>query len=393
MRNLRIAHIADTHLGYRSSTVKGRDEDFSRSWILACQAIVDSKPDLILHAGDVFHHPSPSWGAVISFLEGAKILQDYGAPIFMISGNHDSSRMNMRHTVFSVLTGVTPFIRISHSPEPLATYLAHLDVTVVMLSHLALVNKDLLQNITYIRNSLNSRDFNILVSHGSVGDLDKSREIGSVVIPDEVFEFPWSYVALGHLHMAQPFGQRGWYSGSIERCGWSDLPASPAWTLTELTESELRHAQQSVPHRRMVELPDIDCEGWGPDDVVEAVLWSLGKSRLDPEGNAIVRVLLRNVPHREQRALQNFTRRNVKQKYPNMVFQPGVEKRSYLLDVRNDDARVDKVSSIEDMFREYLDSRTYVDPGFADRMLAKGLDLLKKASSTSGEDDTGDRPA
>lgn len=394
MRSLRIAHIADTHLGYRSSTLKGRDEDFSRSWIAACRAIVDSKPDLILHAGDVFHHPSPSWGAMISFLEGAKILEEYGAPIFMISGNHDSSRMNMRHTIFSVLAGVTPYIHISHDPEPTGVFLAHLETYVIMLSHKALVNPDLKKNIEELIKQLDPERRNILVSHGSVGDLDKSAEMGSVVIPEEVFEFPWSYVALGHLHMAQPFGQRGWYSGSTERCGWSDLPAHPAWTLTKIDEHGLlHHEQRSVPHREMVELWEIDCEGSSDYDVSEEILRMFAVSSIDPEGTSIVRVLLKNVPHRDQRVFQSYTKRVVKQKYPNVTFQPGVEKRSYLLDVREDDARVDQVSSIEAMFREYLDTRTYPDSATAERVLAKGLEVLKKARTNDGEVDPGDMPA
>lgn len=390
MRNLRIAHVADTHIGYRSGTISGRDEDFARSWTSACRAIVDSAPDLILHAGDVFHHPHPSWGAVSHFLDGASILREANVPIFMISGNHDSSRINMKHTIFSLLPGIVPHITISHDSEPVLHRIDDLQLEVILLSHRALINPLLQENLAAIMDRLNFTYRSVLVSHGSVGDLDKSRELGSIVIPQEVFEFPWSYVALGHLHLSQPHGANGWYSGSIERCGWSDYPASPAWTLTTLDPmGRLRHTQQPLPHLVMLQLPNLPCSGFTDHAIHEDIIRLIERSVI-PEERMVVKILLTGISPTRQRGLSISTKRIVRERYPNIIFQLMVEGSAFMLDVPEQSTPIQRMMSIEDLFKEYVSQRTYPDPTFSERLLGKGLEVLEKTRTGEVDKDTGD---
>lgn len=381
--------MADTHLGYRSSTLPGRDEDFSRSWIHACRAIVDSKPDLILHAGDIFHHPHPSWGAVTHFMDGAEILKEAGCPIYMISGNHDTSRLTLKYSIFSILPIIVPHIMISHDSEPRVHYNTYTDSQTVLLSHRALINPNLEEEMKKVVGYLDPERKAILVSHGSVGNLKESRELGSVVIPETVFEYPWDYVALGHLHISQPHGKTGWYSGSTERCGWSDYPASPAWTYTILSDGRISHEQRSVPHLDMIQLPDLYCDACSEVDVIQEILRLIQGVRPGP-GRTVIRVLLRDVPPREQRVLQGFAKRAVKEQFPDVVFQPVVESMSHLLNTNKVESGSEKVERIEDLFRKFVENRTYVDPEFADKLLEKGLSALSKAQSNQMDADTGD---
>jgi exonuclease SbcD len=390
MRSLKIAHIADTHLGYRSGTISGRDEDFSKSWLFACQAIVDSSPDLILHAGDVFHHPNPSWGAVATFLEGARILRQATAPIFMISGNHDSSRMTMKHTIFSIIPVIAPHIHLSHDPLPVVYSLPELETDIVLLSHRALIQEKLQENLNDAVSRLSADRHAILVSHGSVGNLESSKELGSVVIPDSVFEYPWSYVALGHLHMAQPYGQAGWYSGSIERCGWSDYSGSPAWTLTSLgADRRVRHSQQALPHLEMIQLPEFQASSFSNDEIVNEVLFQLDRLPISKE-RRLVRVVVKGISPNRQRALQSSSRRRVKERYPLVLFQLKVDGAISLMEPPTMNAPTDRTMTVEDLFRDYVAGRVYVDPTFGDRFLEKGMETFEKVRIASLEADTGD---
>lgn len=387
MRDLRVAHVADTHLGYRSSTLPGRDEDFSRSWISACRAIVDSKPDIILHAGDIFHNPHPSWGAVASFLEGVYLLRTLNVPILMISGNHDSSRIALRHTVFSVIGEMIPEAVICHDTLPQIHQLAEADV--VLLSHRALLNPTLKRNLTEIIEELDSTKNTIMVAHGGVGGQDESEELGSIAIPRLVFDHPWSYVALGHLHMAQPFGANGWYSGSIERCGWSDFPASPAWTLTTLSNGAVRHTQQPLPHLDHRQLATLPCVDVSLFQITDEILTMLEREKLTSQPT-IVRVVLEGIPQRHLREVQRSTQRLVKTQYPQVVLQVTMKGGSKTSVIRKRDSNFERMQSVSEMFKEFVSLRSYEEAGFDKLLLDKGMEAIEKVQGAAHEMDTGD---
>lgn len=376
---IRIAHIADTHLGYRSNTVPRRDADFAISWVAACRAIVDAKPDLILHAGDVFHRPHPSWGALTDFLAGASILEEAKCPIFIISGNHDSSRLVTTHTVFSVITKVAPFLTVSYDDEPNHFILPQLDTEIVLLSHQALLSRSLKEDIESTIAKLGSSTYKILVSHGDIRDLEASEEQGSIVIPDFVFDYPWSYVALGHLHMAQPFGQKGWYSGSIERCGWSDFPAEPAWTLLTLYPSGImRHEQRDLPHMPMIQLPDLDCADDVEMNTIERIMGSLRRVRIQQDTRSVARIKLKGIHPYARKAIQSIIQRLVKELYPNLQFQVDVESSTSLWNPANA-AEGQKSASVEEMFADFVALRTFEDESIRAKLLETGGEALAQA--------------
>ena len=378
MKNLRIAHVADTHLGYRSSTIPHRDVDFAKAWVAACRAIVDSKPDLILHAGDVFHRPNPSWGALRDFLDGADILKEAKCPILGISGNHDSSRIMTKHNVFTVMQGVVPHIHLAYDEKPQIHPLAELDAVVVLLSHQTLLSPQLRENLTETLQSMGGQCHNILVAHGDVYNLEAAKEMGGIVIPDFVFDFPWSYVALGHLHMAQPYGPNGWYSGSIERCGWSDYPASPGWTIVTLSELGLKHERRCLPHLDMIQLPDID--GLIEDDIPGAVLRALAtiSSRFEDE-RVVVRVKVKELHLYARRSVQFNVNRRVREIYPKLIVQVEVE--SSLWNRVEDDvpSAGQPIKSIEEMFLDFVAGKTFEDPSISAKLLETGNAALAKA--------------
>lgn len=385
MRALRIAHLADTHLGYRTGSVRGRDEDFARAWSNACRAIVESKPDLILHAGDVFHHPNPSWSAVVDFLEGAAILRDAGCPIFLISGNHDSARVLQKRTIFNLLEDTCHHMIICHDDKPQIHRIAELDTEVVLLSHRALVNLQLEDNLVDCVAELSDDGYKILVSHGSVGDLTTYREMGSVVIPDFVFDFPWSYIALGHLHMAQPYGQRGWYSGSIERCGWSDYAASPAWTYTKLEGDRIHHEQHELPHLRFLDLPDLDGSTLSDKEIAERIQEMVERNAT--RERVLLRVKITGVNHYRQRLISNAARKLLQPIYPDAVLQVRVEGMHRIFDGEWSIAGFDTSKSAEEMFREFVASRVYETPTFGEMFLGRGLEVILQTEQELAERD------
>lgn len=395
MKDLRIAHMADSHLGYRARFLADRDVDFAHSWISACHAIVASEPDLIVHAGDVFHQSQPSWGAVSAFLKGVEVLREADVPIIMIAGNHDSSRLLMKHTAFSVIQQIVPAVTVVHESTPVQCSLPELKTDVVAVPHRALLNPNLNDLLKAIIDDLNPVNYNVLVAHGDIhASADtQAGELGSVAIPASLFEFPWSYAALGHLHMAQPFGTNGWYSGSIERCGWSDYLAEPGWTSVIVSKTKpIRHSRHVLPHLTMYQFLPLDCNDLSDGEIVKQVVAMVDQQEI-PVESVVVRVILRRVSMRRKDVLRRAIQKDLKARNANLIFQLDIESEQTFIwgpdQLQSSDVG-DRRKSIEEMFKDFVASRDYPQPGFKQRFLTRGLERIQDAQADEALGDLGD---
>src|SRR5688572_30631559 len=97
---MRIAHLADLHLGYRAyhrlapGGINTRERDVALAFRAATRQLIAIAPDLILIAGDVFHTVRPSNAAIAdAFRQFSQLRAGLPqTPIVMIAGNHDSPR-------------------------------------------------------------------------------------------------------------------------------------------------------------------------------------------------------------------------------------------------------------------------------------------------------------
>ncbi len=87
-----IAHISDTHLGYRQYNLEEREEDIYRLFNETVEIIVRERPDIVVHTGDLFDQPRPSVKALITAYNGFKKLADKGIRVYGILGDHDLSK-------------------------------------------------------------------------------------------------------------------------------------------------------------------------------------------------------------------------------------------------------------------------------------------------------------
>lgn len=380
MRSLRIAHIADTHLGYKYSALQGRDDDFARSWLHACRAIVDSYPDVIIHAGDVFHSHRPDWKALTAFNDGMRILLKARAPIFVIAGNHDTSSLNLSHNVFTFMSSLFPQVIVTNDTIPLWLSLDELELEMVLVPHKALLNKELEWKVQEIVDQLDPDKLSILVSHGGIGKDDETIELGSVVIPNSITKHPWNYIALGHLHLSQPHGKKGWYSGSTERCGWSDYPASPAWTLAIVSSKTAKHTQQSVPHMEMIQLPELNCEGMSDTDVYVAIAEALDRVVI-PQERSHLRMKLNNLPARRRMHVETFIRRSLAKNNPAAAISIVTGDVDNTLGILEISEPSHQLKTITEYFEDFVKERNYADQDFSSRFMEKGLDLMAQVQA------------
>ena len=145
---IRIAHISDTHLGYRAHYRNGdegrnqRSLDVEQAYAQAIDSILARGPfDLVVHTGDVFHHSRPSWSAVVWFIAQTQRLAELNCPVIVIAGNHDTSQLRTAETVFSVLRYSLPFVTFVAGTTTDVIDLPDLKLQVVAVPHGALGNE------------------------------------------------------------------------------------------------------------------------------------------------------------------------------------------------------------------------------------------------------------
>jgi len=98
MKTLRIAALADLHLGYRQFPAvrngrNAREFDVLTTWGRIVDQIANERPDVVTIAGDVFHRSRVSNHAITGYLSGLNtILRHTDADIHIVQGNHEASR-------------------------------------------------------------------------------------------------------------------------------------------------------------------------------------------------------------------------------------------------------------------------------------------------------------
>lgn len=268
---MKLAHITDTHLGYthggRSDAATGRNQrtvDTERAFEAAVWGAIREGVDVVVHAGDVFHHARPPWKTVSHFIMVMRSLAAHKIPAVIIGGNHDTPRLRTTGSVFDVIEEALPAVTVAAGYISRSATVAGIDF--------ACVPYGALPQSTRVEGD-------VLVAHGDPEPL-------ALQLPERM------YAALGHLHVRRMIASNAWYAGSTERFGWSDVAATPGWLLWE----EGKITPIPVPHRPMV---DLGLLIYGPSTVDEL------REKLNDfaHHDAIVRVTIMGASHDERRAI------------------------------------------------------------------------------------------
>lgn len=312
-RQLRVAHFGDTHLGYSAfgkvDPESGRNQravDIEHAFQAAVSDILSQNVDLVLHAGDVFHHTRPSWSTMTHFLIQMRRFEKAGIPVVVIAGNHDTPRMRATGSVYDFLKHALPGIRFMAGYDTDVVSLPELGVVVHGVPHGALTNPDPPMLLP------DERLRNIVMAHGVAGGalFVGGHEPGEVEIKGNILQADYEYVALGHIHLRQNVGINAYYSGSTERTSWGDQPAQPGYALVTLRD------RGDVPLVEYVDLPARPMETLFPIDGAERMARDLADTILQRAAalempGAMIRVELQNTPRPIFRETDRLVRREL----------------------------------------------------------------------------------
>ncbi|HEX6040091.1 exonuclease SbcCD subunit D [Longimicrobium sp.] len=309
---MKIAHLADLHLGYRAYhrvNARGgnvREADVADAFRQAVNRIVELRPDLVLVAGDVFHTVRPSNTAIADAFRQFSLLADRlpDTPVVMIAGNHDSPRSADTGNILNLFREIDG-VRVV-CDECRTIRLPEIDTSILCLPHVSLSTGE---EVAMEPDSASKH--NVLMLHGTIeGETADKKlryisEYGGAVIPEgKIDPAHWDYVALGHYHLAEDLAPNMWYAGGLERTSaniWFER--EDKGFLVYSTRSG-RAEFEAVQTRPMVDLPRIEANGLGAEELDETIRASVERI---PDGlrGKIVRLVIHDVPRAVVRELNH----------------------------------------------------------------------------------------
>lgn len=290
-----IGHISDTHLGFRAyskTTPAGfnqREVDVMNTFRACLNAIVERDPDVVVHAGDLFHMVRPSNHTIVAAYEAIAKAQRArgGKPFILIGGNHDTPRTKESGNLLGLFRSIEGVVLVPGAAEVLE--FDDLDLEILAVPSQSLVQKENLDWVPTL-----GRRFSILTLHGMA-----SQALGHAGTYDfdvaETRSETWSYVAMGDYHVHKAFGPNSCYSGSTDYTStniWEETVQPKGWIYYD-TETSLLEVVPLSP-RAVLDLPSIDASIHAPEAIQEAMI--LNARPLDEFDLPIVRQRVINAP-------------------------------------------------------------------------------------------------
>jgi DNA repair exonuclease SbcCD nuclease subunit len=281
---VKLAHLADIHLGFRqyhrltSQGINQREADVARAFRLVIDDVIEAAPDIVVIAGDLFNSVRPSNPAILhSFNQFRRLrLALPEAPVVIVAGNHDTPRSIETGTILKLFEAVGGVHVVAEEPRDLL--FEELDLSVTCVPHVAW-----LAGSRPTLTPPGGAKYQVAVTHGEVAgvlprDAGAMEYGGAILEPAEINAERWSYVALGHYHVAHKVRDNAWYSGALEYVSpnpWGELKdearegreGQKGWLLVNLAGGAAVEFRPISLARRLVDFEPLHAAGLSADEI------------------------------------------------------------------------------------------------------------------------------
>jgi DNA repair exonuclease SbcCD nuclease subunit len=303
---MKIFHLADTHLGYsayRKTTEEGinqRENDIYQAFTQCIDYALTHKPDLILHAGDLFDSVRPTNRALTIALQQIMRLSKNQIPFIIISGNHETPRLRETGHIFRIfdhLDHVYPIYQEKYETIPLQIDGKNIIIHAIPQCPTKNHFEENLKKITID----SSADYNLFMAHGAVTGITEFRmnEFNELLIPTKALSNDFDYIALGHYHTYTKLMENTFYSGSPERFSFAEANEKKGMIESELTPV-LKTTFIEIKTRPMIDTLPINCSELTPEQIMNRINDTI--TTLQPE-KKILRIILDKIPYPIYRSL------------------------------------------------------------------------------------------
>lgn len=293
---VRIFHTSDTHLGHAqyprtdATGLNQREADVYAVWHAFIDQAVAERPDLVIHAGDLFDGVRPSNRALAHALDGFLKLSRAGIPVVATAGNHEHPRMRETGSAFRLfehLDGVHVAYKGRRKTVRIETRAGPVRVHAVPQ---CADNATLAQEVLAAATGPGALD--LLVLHGSVPSVPAFHhaEFNELTLDPSWFA-GHDYVALGHHHGVHEVAANAWYCGAPERVSIAEAGQEKGFLDVRVSKGRCQVAFRPLPTRAYADLPAIDATGLDAAATRQACLDAL--QRVPDE--AVARLRLTNL--------------------------------------------------------------------------------------------------
>ncbi|MFQ6045292.1 MAG: exonuclease SbcCD subunit D [Gemmatimonadales bacterium] len=306
---MRLAHLADAHLGFRQyhrltgQGVNQREADIALAFSRALDDVIAEAPDVVVFAGDLFHSVRPTNPAILHSFNQLRRLREKlpAVPLVIVAGNHDTPRSVETGSILRLFEAVEGVHVVLQEPRELR--FAELDLSLFCVPHAALASGARPRLVP-----ASDAGRNVLVTHGEVAGIFRPGAAaleygGAIVERSELHVDEWDYVALGHYHVAHDVAANAWYSGALDYVSsnpWGELKDEDAvgrrgqkgWLLVDLSDDVVVDFRPVRLARRFIDLEPIYASGSGA-----AVINSLLSERVAAVESGIEGQVVRQVVH------------------------------------------------------------------------------------------------
>ena len=273
---MKVLHCADSHLGFSAfrrvsdSGINVRELDVYRAFEAVVDRILALKPDVVIHAGDLFDGVRPNNRALSVALDQLLRLDAAGIAVVLIAGNHETPRLRETGHIFKVFEHLKNVHTVFEGYEQIFFDIDSKKICVHGLPHMR--NREEFEEQLACVAPVESADLNILVAHGGVVELPafSMHESNEVLLPVDRFERLFEYVALGHYHNYSVVNELGnvVYSGSMEQLSFAEANAQKGFVLASFDEKTgLSTRFEKCEIRGMIDLPPLRCENLDVQEV------------------------------------------------------------------------------------------------------------------------------
>ncbi|MFC1928657.1 exonuclease SbcCD subunit D [Chloroflexota bacterium] len=267
---MKILHFADLHLGVESygrvdpsTGISSRFLDFLSALDQVVDYALENRVDLVLFCGDAYKSREPSQTQQREFALRINRLSTSGIPIFLLVGNHDLPNAIGKATTTEIFdTLAVKNVYVSNRPD---IYRIQTNSGIVQIASLPWLRRSLLlskeetKNLDFaqINQKLQQVLTNIIAAHamklepglpsilaahvwvsGAKIGSERLMTIGQehVLLPGNVANPAFDYVALGHIHKRQVLSENPpvVYAGSLERVDFGEEEDEKGFYLVEI---------------------------------------------------------------------------------------------------------------------------------------------------------------
>lgn len=322
---MKIAHLADAHLGFRQyyrqtpNGINQREADVANAFRGAIDGIIAAQPGAVLIAGDLFHSVRPTNPAILfAFGELQRLrhaLPD--APVVLIAGNHDTPRSTETGTILKLFE--TLGVDVVHDDARRLSY-PKLDLSILAVPHATLF-----QVPRPVLEPAGPEKRQVMLIHGRHEGLPYAEHgmaeySGALLTDQDLKRGNWNYVALGHYHVRMEVLPHMWYCGALDYVSsnpWGELKdenfrrvPGKGWLLVDVDSGKVEF--QRVPGaRRVMDLDPIQAAGMTAAEINAEIAERIARI---PGGLAdqVARLVAYNVPRHLGRELDHATIRALK---------------------------------------------------------------------------------